>query len=350
MGELAVALERGWDGGSNNARAIFLLRSFEFSTVDRALVLSNDELSIEDWQALERLAAHGYLTARHRAEDDLFGTYGTVFTATRCGVEAHQRLLQLWREHDMAGPSSLIATRRIYRRILLEGMYHDRKPLRVEIWDDQQPGRRVELPDRSWLQLAGWRLEPDDVEPELVHLRGERLVDIETTHAVPHRAGTSGLKIIEYRLTKEGTDYVEQLEGADMSATPKQQEDDEGWYQTADSKSGRVPSLKVTNNYHGSVSNVHTGIGDLNVGIDPAELERFVAQIHAFVPSLVFPNASEQAELATTVEALSVERNPTRAATLTERIRGLVTRASGPLKDIAVGVIDAELKRLTGSQ
>jgi len=133
-----------------------------------------------------------------------------------------------------------------------------------------------------------------------------------------------------------------------VSATPNQQEDN--YYQTAKSKSGRTPSFTVTNNFHAPVSNVHSGSGDLNVGIDPAVLGQFVAQLRAFASSLSFSDVAEHAEFATTVNALAIEKNKTRAATLTERVRGLVSRASGPLKDIAIGVIDSELSKLTGVQ
>lgn len=336
MADLAVALRRGWDGHAGVAHAILILRSFKYGRTKQGhrLTLADDgRLSDDDCHALELLRAHGFTTWEPINDDDLLGFSGSIYTATEAGEKAHARLVELWREHRSNARASLVETRQTVRWILLEGIYHDRSPLKVTYKD---PG--VEYSDRPWLQLAGSPLEPSDVGPELRYLVDTGLLTYKRDSIKRDSSPGQRSEIIDaFDLTREGTDRVESQRSEASDELDR------------DMKPSLGSSQTVVNHFHAQ-ANVHNGSGDLNVGLDPVALGQFATQLHAFTASLAFPDDAGRAELTTKVEALRVETDQRRAAKLTQRIRELVGKASGPLKEIAIGVIDAELGKMTGTQ
>lgn len=280
-------------------------------------------------RALRSLAEAG-LTIRE-TRPRRFRRSQTLTRLSKAGEAAHDHLVQL----RQLTPT---ARRQICRTIMLTGLYHDGT---VEVgfgWDDTWGRIR-----RPWCAYAGeWLHERRDVETVLSEFAAAGLVQFEE-----RPTGRLERTARFYTLTRDGVRCIEEFGGSLKNW--KTAHDTEQAETTADENDEQsAPPVTISTVINGTVTNLHSGTGNLIIGFDPAAIALLTDQLRASSASLVFHDENERKTLADTLEELGCESDPARAAAHASRIRGLFAKAQGPLANVAIGLIDAELRKLGG--
>lgn len=324
MAEVRAALERGWDLDDVLSAAIRIIGDTD-GTYISILALFGLSDSVAK-QALRSLEQADFIVRETRSRR--FRRPETVTRLTGAGEAARDRLTELRQLEPTA-------RRQICRTIMLNGLYNDGT---VEVgfdWDDVWG-----VVNRPWCSYGGERLHSRrDVETTLTEFDTAGLVRFE------ERLTGSGLQRPSrfYTLTHDGVRCIEEFGGSLKDwkkARPTEAVD------AAEGQSG--PTVTVSTVINGSVTNLHSGAGNLVVGFDSAAIARLVEQLRASSDSLAFDDEDERHALSDSLDTLSGESDPGRAAACASRIRGLFAKGQGPLASVAVELIDAELRKLGG--
>lgn len=318
---MQAALERGWDLDDALATAIRIVGDAAGPYITPALFR----------RAVRDLEHAGFIVRKTRPRR--FRRPQTVTQLTESGEAARDHLAKL----RQLSPTT---RRQMCRTIMLNGLYHDGT---VEVgigWDDEWGVVR-----RPWCSWAGERLHPRrEVETTLAEFDAAGLVQFEER--------PTGLRLERtarfFSLTGNGVRCIEEF-GGSLNDWKKARDADQV-AATADEAGGQVavPTVTVSTVVNGSVTNLHSGTGNLVVGFDPAAISRLVEQLRASSDSLMFDDENERKVLSDSLDTLGAESDPVHAAAHASRIRGLFAKAQGPLANVAVGLIDAELRKLGG--
>jgi hypothetical protein len=119
---------------------------------------------------------------------------------------------------------------------------------------------------------------------------------------------------------------------------------------------GGQPTHRVTYVIHGNVSNLVGNAGNSKVyianGIDIAALMAATEQLRELLPVLRMPRADneESAAVIDSILAEAAKSSPDRGRVrdAIQRLKQLIVRTQAPLTEIAIGVIDEQLRHLTG--
>jgi hypothetical protein len=118
----------------------------------------------------------------------------------------------------------------------------------------------------------------------------------------------------------------------------------------------RQPTNRVTYVIHGNVSNLVGNAGDSRVhivnGIDVAALVAVSDKLRELLPTLQMPHAdsAESVAVIDSIVAEAAKPSPDRGRVrdAMQKLKQLIVRTQAPLTDIAVGVINEQLRHLTG--
>ncbi|MEY9860215.1 hypothetical protein ABH935_005851 [Catenulispora sp. GAS73] len=327
MGDVQAALERGWDLDDVLSTAIQFVGDADSSYISPFALFGTSEFVAR--RAL-RCLAEASLTIRE-TRPRRFRRPQTLTRLTKAGEDAHDHLVQLRRLDPTA-------RRQICRTIMLNGLYHD-GTVQVDFGWDETWGRIR----RPWCSYAGeWLHERRDVETTLSEFTAAGLVQFEE-----RPTGRLERTARFYTLTRDGVRCIEEFGGSVKGW--KEAYDAEQAEAAADENAEQsAPPVTVSTVINGSVTNLHSGTGNLIVSFDPAAIALLTDQLRASSASLVFHDENERKTLTDALDRLGNESDPARAAAHASRIRGLFAKAQGPLANVAIGLIDAELRKLGG--
>jgi hypothetical protein len=322
VGDLQAAFERGWDSDDVHAEALVIIGCLSATAEDP------DEFEVlchYPSPGLDLLVDTGYVDFELLETRRLFrARKSAIVTATTLGVKARHHLVGLRR-------LSTVQRRHVCLSIVLEGIYRYGSvrvsgPTLFKPWEG--------LDGRDWCSYAGQWLDPrDDVAPALTSLYDFGLVA---------RSGDLDPYAF-YTPTLEGIRCVEDFGGVVNSWRRTQTGRDNGGGEVSP-----APAATVSTVINGPVQNLHTGSGNLIVGLEADAILRLAGQIRACLPSLEFTSPERRDQAVEAVDALEGERDRGRVTRITQTLRKLISQAEGPLQDIAFRLLDAEIRRLGG--